>query len=189
MHDLVSMTPLGASKALTETIGAVKIREVTDLALASVETRIGGAEKLAKAAKLVLGAALPGPGHSSAKSAIYAYWIAQDKWLFSALSSAHEHLASELTDKFGRAASVTEQTDGWACFSVEGDDLSELLMRLFQIDVPSAKQGSVHRTMAEHVAVILVCDDPRKAIRIFCARSYAGHLHHVLVAMARSVAD
>jgi len=188
MHDLASLTPLGASEARTETIGTTTIREVTDLALASVEARTVGAVKFGKAAKSALGVALPGPGKSSGKGATHAFWIGQEKWLFSASSAAHEDFASELRDMFAGLASVTDQTDGWACFSIESEDLSELLLRLFQIDVLRIAKGSVQRTMVEHVAVVLVCDNPRKAIRIFCARSYAEHLHHALVTMAGSIA-
>lgn len=187
MHDLAPLTPLGSSAPATEKIGSLKIAEVTDVALASAEARAGDAQALAKAGKSVLGESLPEAGMSSGKGNISAYWIGPGKWLFSAPIETHEDLPAALKSKFGKAASITEQTDGWACFSVESDDLTEFLLRLIQIDVHEMAAGAVRRTMIEHVPVILVFEKPNQTVRILCNRSYGGHLHHALITAAQSV--
>jgi sarcosine oxidase subunit gamma len=187
MHELAALTPLGASAPRVETVGSMKIGEITDIALASVEARASDGNALSKAAKSLLKDDLPEVGKSSGKGEIRAFWIGPGKWLFSAPIASHEDLAARLEAEFGKGASVTEQTNGFACFSVESRDLSEYLLRLVQVDMHDALAGAVYRIAIEHVGCIVVCDEPGRSIRFLCSRSYAGHLHHALLTAARSV--
>lgn len=189
MTDLVPMTPLGAAAPLSETYGTITIAEVTDRSFASVSARLTRRKHLARGAKALLGAALPGPGRSAGSGALSALWIGPDQWLFTASADEHDKLDLTLKEEFGDAASVTLQTDGWACFSMDGDDLGECLLRLVQPDLHDVSAGDTIRTAIDHVSCILVCDKPGRAVRILCPRSLATHLHHGLTTAALSVSD
>lgn len=187
MTDLTSTTPLGAAAPGSETFGSITVAEVTDQSLASVTARRKGAKNFTRAAKSLLGATLPDQGQSAGSGDISAFWIGTDQWLFAASLARHEDLDVMLKEKFGDAATVTMQTDGWACFSIEGSDIGECLLRLVQIDLHGISAGDTIRTLIEHVSCTLICEEPDRAMKILCPRSFAAHLHHALTTAAQSV--
>ena len=51
----------------------------------------------------------------------------------------HEDLAGELTEISNGKASVTEQTDAWCRFDLNGQELASPLALLCNVDVPLSK--------------------------------------------------
>lgn len=188
MHDLASLTPLGGTAPRTETIGAVAISEVTDRALASVAARRGHATDFAAAAETLFGQKPPAPGAWSQAGDWTLIWTGPDQWFAEAPFASHEDIARIVKDGLGDTASVTEQTDGWACFDVEGAGVLALLERLCPLPTRQMATGAATRSIVEHMGCIVVCRRQGAHFSLIAPRSFAGSLHHALTAAARSIA-
>ena len=186
MHDLAHLTALGASAPRVETIGGVRVAEVSDVALASLARRRAATGAFDEAARALIGADLPGPGRSADGGEWTAHWTGPDQWLLEASFDAHEEIAREVKEALGDAASVTEQTDGWARFDLFGDCLA-LLERLTPLDVEAMETGAVSRTVIEHLGCLLICREAPGRWSVLGPRSAAGSLHHALTQAARAL--
>ncbi len=188
MHDLAALTPLGGSEPKAETIGAVRIAEITDTALASVTCRNEKSGPFLKAAKTLFGVTPPAPGTSVAGAVYTLIWTGPEQWFAEAPFATHEDIAGIIKEGLGDNASVTEQTDGWARFDVEGATVVDMLERLCPAPARRMKTGDATRTLIEHVGSFLVCRSAGAHFSVICPRSYAGSMHHALCAAARSIA-
>lgn len=187
MHDLAALTPLGSSLAKTETIGAIRISEVTNRALASVSVRLGKTEDFAVEAKSLFNMPLPAPG-SWAETAPYGLiWTGPEQWFVEAPFESHEDIAGILKTTLGDTASVTEQTDGWVRFDLTGSDVVALLERLCPVPSRRMQTGAATRTILEHMGCLVICRAAGHHFSLMAPRSFAGSLHHALMAAARSI--
>jgi sarcosine oxidase subunit gamma len=178
---------LGAYEAQVDTFDGLTIREVTDRALASLAARIGQEGPCAKAAESLLAAELPGPQAWAAAGEFTAWWMGPDQWMVDASYADHTLLAAEVKTAVGDTASVTEQTDGWCRFDLNGPRCFDVLERLCQLDLRSGSAGDAQRCALEHVGVFLLCRDPGQSYSVLGPRSSAASLHHALTAAAESV--
>lgn len=191
---LAALAPLGKASPVTERVGGLTITENPDLALASVAMRRGrGADFTARATQL-LGFDLPGPGRAAGAAPWHAFWTGPDQWFIEAPFATHEDIAARLKTGLGDAASITEQTDGWARFDVsapEGGPASGLLdmfERLSAIDIRAMLAGMATRSQIEHMGCLVLCRAAGTRFSVLVMRSAAGSLHHALMLAARSVA-
>ncbi len=185
MHSLPPQTALGAQSAQQDVIGTLSLTEVPDVAIASVAARKGHEAACAKTLQKLLGATPPGPGEMTGTTPYAAIWMAQDQWLLCAPLHSHEDIASLLKEEFGADASITEQTDGWACFDISGAAMHDMFERLCPAPVRSMQTGHATRTTIHHIGCYLMCQDG--AFRVMAPRSSAGSLYHALIEAARSV--
>ena len=180
---LEPLTPLGHSQAQTLTIGPFTLTERTDTALASLAIRRGRATDVSAAATRA-GIPLPGPGFY-AKDQLAAFWVAPDMWMIEAPFATHADIRAALLPLFQDAASITEQTDAWVRFDLDGP-LPALLERLCNIDLSAAPLGHATRTVIDHLGCYLIKHGPRD-ITLYGPRSSAETLHHALTLAARSL--
>jgi sarcosine oxidase subunit gamma len=186
VHDLSPTTALrGNGPRQSETAG-ITITEVTGLALASVAARLG--QEAACRARLaeLLGAAPPEPGTSREGTPWSAFWTGPDQWMLCAPLETHEEIASMLRTTL-RGASVTEQTDGWSCFDVEGGPAVAMFERLCPVPVRRMATGDVQRTTIDHLGAFVWCRARGQAFRVLGPRSAAGSLWHALGVAAASL--
>ena len=181
MHDLVSLTPLGAQAPRTDRHGGVTLDEVTEVALASVAARLGREAEAAVLVAAVTGEAAPAPGRASAR----AFWMGPDHWMIEAPFATDEDLAARIVATAGGAASVTEQTDAWCRFDLRGERLAEVFERLCNADIRRFAGGEAVRTAIEHLGCFLICRAPGH-LSVLGPRSSAGSLHHALLTAMRS---
>lgn len=181
---LETLTPLGHPEPETVTIGAVTITERTDTALASLATRKGRGADVARIA-IAAGIPLPGPA-AYAKGDIAAFWLAPDMWMIEASFATHEDLRAILLSHFADAASITEQTDAWARFDVNANNLPAVMERLCNVDLGKAPQGHATRTVIDHLGCYLIKHDAQ-CITLYGPRSSAHTLHHALTTAAQSL--
>ncbi len=178
MTDLSPIPALGGSAPRGARHGAWSLTENAGLALASLALRRGAV------APLPFGIALPGPGLWAAGQGVAAFWTGPGQWFVEAEGRAEEDFARDLA-QHAPGCSVTEQTDGWACFEIEGPEIEALMARLVNIDVAGFGPGSATRTALEHMSVFVI----RRAadrLAVLGMRSSAGSLWHALdTAMAR----
>ena len=185
----VSLKPLNAllgADPRSETVGAVTISENAGIALASLATRRGQADRVAAVAK-GMGLDLPGPGRASLSAQYAALWLGPDQWLVMGTGDADQDIAGALEATFGPAASITEQTGGWVCLDVTGPILPALFERLCAVDSAAMKPGHGTRTVIEHLGCYVICIDAAR-FRLFGPRSSAASLHHALTTAARAIA-
>lgn len=188
MHDLASLTPLGATTPKTDQIGRVRISEVTDRALASVTARRGSLTGFTAAAETLFGMTLPAPGTSATGEVWTLIWTGPEQWFAEAPFASHEDIARIVKAGLGDTASVTEQTDGWVRFDLEGEAVLDLLERLCPLATRSMKTGAATRSIIEHMGCLVICREAGQRFSLIAPRSYAGSLHHALAATARSIA-
>lgn len=188
MADTLHMlTALGAAEPISHQIGAFRVTERFDVAVASLACRKGRGADVAAAAKKA-GLPLPGPTMSETGSPYSAFWVAPEMWFVEAPFATHEDIAALLKPGFGDAASITEQTDAWVRFDLSAPDLSALMARLCNVDFPKAADGFASRTVIEHTGCYLIKHAAGTAT-VYGPRSSARSLLHAIEVAAQSLAD
>lgn len=187
MHNLKSLTPLGAANPRQDRIGRMALAENTEAALASISARRGQEDALRVALVRDLSLDLPGVGQVAQSGPFAALWSGAEQWMISAPYDSHEDLAAEVKAVVGATASVVEQTDAWCRFDLSGPDLCDMSERLCNAPIRTMAEGTVLRTSMEHIGVFLWRRAP-ETVAVLGPRSSAASLHHALVAAARSIA-
>ncbi|MDD9742891.1 MULTISPECIES: sarcosine oxidase subunit gamma [Marinovum] len=185
MHDLTATTALGGTTAEVRDFEGLRISECPDWALASLASRLGREDEVAAAAQALLGAALPGVGACAGDGPVTAFWIGPEQWMLEAPHGSHEDLAARIKAAMGDAGSVTEQTDGWVRFDLEGAGCHQVLELLCNADTRRMDSPAATRTAIAHQSCFLI----RRAERHFSVigpRSSAQSLHHALIEAAHS---
>ena len=187
MHDLIAITALGASAARVDQVGPVTLSEQPDWAFASVAARLGQDSTCKTALKKLLGVAAPDVGRVHVGKDLTAFWTGPDQWMIEAPYDRFENLAAQVKSAVGGAASVTEQTDGWCRFDLDGDGIVPVFERLCNVNVAAMETDTATRTVIEHLGCFLVCRDAGKHLSVIGPRSSAGSMHHALLSAMRSV--
>lgn len=188
MHNLTAIMPMGGSSPRQDQVGNITITEVIDTALASVTCRLGKDKAFRTAAKRLFGGVMPEPGHWAPGSDYALIWTGPDQWFAEAPFATHEDIARIVKAALGDTASVTEQTDGWARFDVEGATVVDMFERLSAVSTRRMQGDQATRTSIEHLGCYLICREPGRRISIIGPRSSAGSIHHALITAAQSVA-
>ena len=185
----LSLNPLNAllgAEPRRDSIGAVTISENAGVALASLATRRGQADRVAAVAK-GQGLDLPGPGRATSTIPYAALWLGPEQWLILTEGDVDADIAKALEAAFGSAASITEQTGGWVCLDVSGPALPALFERLCALDTAAMEPGHGTRTVIEHLGCYVICVGIGE-FRVLGPRSSAASLHHALTTAARAIA-
>lgn len=187
MHDLQPLTALGGATARSDIVGVVTLTERPDIALASVTARRGH-EKACRAHLTDVIGAVPGPGNVQLHDSEAGFWMGPDSWMIGAPFASHEDLADQLACRFGATASITEQTDAWVCFDLQGAAMEDVMELLCAIDIRAMQTGDGTRTSIDHLGCFVLRRDPADLVRILGPRSAAGSLHHALLTAMHAVA-
>jgi len=187
VHDLKSLTPLGGATAQIDNFEGLRISECPDWALASVTSRRGRETEAASRVRKLTGTALPDVAMSATSGAFTAFWTGPQQWMVEAPHDTHEDIAARLKAAVGDAASVTEQTDGWCRFDLDGPRCHDVLERLCNADTRRMAQGHATRTRLEHLGCFLICREKDRCFSVMGPRSSAGSIHHALTVAAASV--
>lgn len=178
MTDLTPLTALGATAPAQRRAGALTITENSGLALASLSLRRDGARPSP------FGLTLPEPGAWAAGHGVAAFWTGPGQWMIEADDRAESDFAADLAAAAPECR-VTEQTDGWTAFELEGppEAIRALMEKLVNLDAAGFVPGSATRTGLHHMGVFLI----RRAgnrLAVIGMRSYAGALWHALAETA-----
>ncbi|MCA8880719.1 MAG: sarcosine oxidase subunit gamma [Rhodobacteraceae bacterium] len=183
MPDLAPLSALGAETPGSIHTGRLVLREISDIALATLALRNGGT------APMPFGLVLPGPLGWNPGNLAGAFWIAPGQWMISADGRAHTDFACDLKSAAPDCA-VTEQTDGWAVFEIVSPEgaapIGNLLERIVNLDPRILNAGAATRTHMAHMSVFLVrpADD---RLTILGMRSAAASLWHALLEAVRGI--
>lgn len=179
------ITALGHDAPEVDIVGPWTITERADVALASLAVRRGRLADLQGAA-VSAGVPLPAAAMSEQGADYGAFWMTPEMWMVEAPFASHADIRAHLLAAFGEAASITEQTDAWVRFDLEGPRLQRLLERLSNFDVSSAPSGAATRTVMEHLGCYLIKRSDA-LVTVYGPRSSAQSLHHALIVAAKSV--
>lgn len=153
MSDLAPLTALGAETPRSADVGALRITEASETALASLSLRRG------QTAPAPFGLTLPPPGGWRAGETASAFWAARDQWMIEAEGRAGADFAAELA-RAAPGCSITEQTDGWVCFEIGSGGgaapLHRLMEKLVALDPLALGPGAATRTRLAHQSAFLV---------------------------------
>ena len=185
MHDMIALTALGGTTARVDDVAGLRISECPDWALASLAARLGRESDAALAAARVLGTDLPAVGACADAAPFYVFWTGPDQWMIEAPHHTHEDLAAQIKAAVGDAGSVTEQTDGWVRFDLEGAHCPDVLELLCNADTRTMTPGTATRSRIEHLGCHLICRSAAH-FSILGPRSSARSLHHALTTAAAS---
>ena len=179
------ITAFGLAEAKVVTVGPYRIAERFDVALASLATRRGCDDDVARAAKAA-NLLLAKPSKATSGQPFSGFWLAPEMWMIAAPFDSHADLAAHLKTLFGAAASITEQTDAWVRFDVSGGNLVTLFERLSNLDLSVLPDGHASRTVIEHLGCYLI-KQSANLIALYGPRSSAQSLLHALEVTAKSV--
>lgn len=186
-HSLATLCALGAAEPGHQTVNGLVITENPGLAMASLAARSGRTDAVRTAFRALAGIDLPDAGGLRAAGDWAAFWTSPDQWMVTAPFATHEDIAAIVKASAGDAASVTEQTDGWVRFEIEGARACDMFERLCNVDVRRMAAGQATRCQVEHLGCFLLCQAPGAAFSLLTLRSAAASMLHALKAAAASL--
>lgn len=186
MHDLQPITALWGTSPQLDEFAGLTITECPDWSFASLAARRGQEDACASAAAGFLGFDLPGISRSMSQGAFTAFWTGPEQWMVEAPYGSHEYLAKQLIKAVGETASVTEQTDAWVRFDLEGEHCHDVFERLCNADTRMMAEQQVTRTTIAGLGNFLICRARDCHFSVITPRSSAGSLHGSLVDAIRS---
>lgn len=172
MVDLIAKTPCAGLLPLSH--GSVTLREVTESTLFSVVPFKAQHASVSAALQKLIGVGLPANGRLSAGKAAEVFWTGQGQYF----------VRGENLPKL--AAAVSDQSDGWACVSIEGKDVIDVLARLCPLNLRAMNEGDVARSLIGHMSAIIIMRSGGVEVMVF--RSMAETLVHEVGRIMRSVA-
>lgn len=186
-HALKPLCALGGAEPVSHQIGHLRISENPGLAMASLSIRDEQDKTVATAAAKLLGFTLPEPGGLARSGDWAAFWTGPGQWMLTAPFASHEDIAGIVKTAVGAGASVTEQTDGWVRFEIEGPAVPTMLERLCNADTTCMQAGQSVRSQIEHLGSFLLCHQAGTAFSIITLRSGAASMMHALETAAKAV--
>lgn len=172
-------TAFGLENARAVTHGAATLTERPEIAIASVTARADQGDAVAAVITARCGAPCPVAGYVTGE-AFNAFWTGPEQWFVMADHEQHELPATDLKGELGPKASVTDQSDGWVVFDLQGPALTPILEKLANIDLAAFTTGRAQRTVIEHVSCFVLCDAPGQSYRLLCGRSFASSFVHAV---------
>lgn len=180
MTDLTPISPLGAAAPRVDSLGSITITEVTNRALASVAQRKGGS--VSAGFKTLGFAGAPDVCEMLESNGHRAWWMGPDQWLVDAEFDTSGTWAKAVKEAMGDAASITDQTEGFCRFDLNGPLCVDLLQRLCGLDSDQMQVGAAQRTQLHHMACVVIKTEAGWSV--LGAHSSAGSLHHALLEVA-----
>lgn len=161
------------------------VRELTDLALASVLSRRGAEAATVTAAQANLGITLPEAGRAAVGRDFAFLWSGPGHWL--AIGAASDaDVEARLAPALGDHASLFDQSDARVVLEVGGPRVREVLAKGVSIDLDarSFEAGCVALTSVSHLNVLLWQVDEAPRYRLCVVRTYFDSLWRWLASSA-----
>jgi len=174
---------------VSKTFDGLEFSEITDKALVSVATPLGGAKKLIDAMKKSYKAALPKIGSSTSSNDGKVHFLGlQSDQMFVLFDRAGDDCVGHVAKKLGNAGYYSDQSDGWVMVAIAGQQSRTALARICPLDLhkESFVEGAVGRTVMEHLGVIIYRSGPDEFI-ILSPRSSALSLLHAIETSALNI--
>lgn len=174
MVRLTALTP--AEGELPVSIGSVTLSEIEPEAITWIAPLKGRHSEVAKALLDMTGCDFPEPSRATRSATTRVIWVAPGQAL---VLGAPVSL---------QGAAVTDQSDGWACLSLDGKSSRDVLARLTPVDLrdPTFPVGASARTLLGHMTTSITrLDSSTWEIMVF--RSMARSAVHELTRAMKGV--
>lgn len=176
MRELFAKTALHGQGPVTHlgtTLAEVDPGQITSIAL------FPGQEKALARAFKPLEFSMPSVGEFQIKAGVTLAWTGRDQ----------AFLIGAACPDLGVAAAVTDQSGGWAAFTLTGPAAADALMRYVPMDlrVSAYKPGSVLRSPLYHMSMVLIRTKD-EAFTIMVFRSMARTAWHEIEVAMKSLA-
>jgi methylglutamate dehydrogenase subunit D len=186
----ITLTPAPFLGNHASEIGNTRLIEVTDRALVSIATPLGGEAALARALGSAFGTEPPAVGRTtrSADGEIRLLGLARDQVL-ALMPAPGARAAPDLARRLGPVAYLTDQTDAWVMLRLDGPLALPALERTCMLDLhgDAFAVDRVARTVMEHLGTILL-REARDRFLLMSASSTARSFLHCLETSLRNVA-
>lgn len=180
MSDLV-LTTAPVLGGYDRSVGAMRLSEVSDLAIVSIAAPLGGADALAATLSRALGAEWPAPGRTvDVAGGLRLLGLAADQ-IFALLPRPTGLAAPAVAAALNGAAYCTEQTDAWVVLRLSGPLTLAAIERTCMLDLHPDRfpPGAVARTLTEHLGVILLREAPDAFLLLSASSSARSFLHAI----------
>lgn len=157
MSKLIATMPLGGFTKDWPNISApdFSIQEQDMGELVSLAVKNGEDKAFNRAFKKAYDAAPPAPNHMVDIKGGLAFWTGPEQYMLK-LSGENIHADIDAATDLGGAAYATLQSDGWASLHLRGEAIYDVLERFMPLNLRDAPHGFAARTMAHHIAVIIL---------------------------------
>lgn len=147
MVDLIAKSP--AAGLLPFVAGGVTLAEIVPDFITSIMPHRDARAAVSAALKAAHGMALPGDGRTSGRAALRAVWTGRGQYFLIGEAAADASLAA--------VASLSDQRDGWALLTLEGDAAADVLARICPLDLRagSFRRGDTARTEVAHMMAVV----------------------------------
>jgi len=175
---LVEKTP--AEGLLPLEINGISLTELVPAAITSLMPFDGQEAAASALLSSLLGMECPHPNRSTGRDGARAVWVGRGQIFV---------VGKAVDASVARHAALTDQSDAWAVFSLQGHGVEDVLARLTPLDLNRAvfKRGHAARSLLGHMsAVILRTGENTFEIMVF--RSMARTAVHELETAMRAVA-
>lgn len=180
MVEMNALTPLnGLAPVATATC---RLDELPFVELASVMPFSGKLDDCSKALKKLTKLALPAVGKTKGNAKARILWSERNQWFVEGVDA--ETLATELKG----LAAVTDQSDGWARFSITGTGAEAVMARLCPLDLSDQAFAKDHAARTEFAHMMSVITRTADGFSIMVMRSFARTAVHHSADVMRSVA-
>lgn len=176
MVDLIAKS--ACEGLLPKDIGGVSLTDASFPVITSIAPFRGKQSAVSDALKTQIGAAFPAPNRTTGKATSRVVWAGRGQAFV---------LGPKLAPIDG--AAMTDQTDAWACVTLEGSQSRDVLARLVPIDLRDEefKRGHAARTLLNHMNIVIMRTGADRYI-VMAFRSMAHTLVHELETAMEGVA-
>ena len=178
MVKLIAKTP--AEGLLPLEINGLHLSEVVPEAVTSIMPYAGQEAAASALLQSLLGLDLPGPNRATGRAGARAVWSGRGQALL---------VGKAVDGTLARHAALTDQSDGWAIFSLQGQGVEDVLARLTPLDLNRGvfKRGHAARSLLGHMSAIL-SRTGENTFEIMVFRSMARTAVHELEVAMKAVA-
>ena len=182
MPELLKAEPFLGGYSLD--LGEVAVEEVTDIAIVSIATPLGGGDALAGAVQTAWGCALPAPrgASKSADGSVTLIFSTPDQTL-AILPGVAGLAVTGVAETLGDAGYYTEQTDNWVGLRVSGARATTALERICPLDLATMAVDGAERTVMEHLGVFILREAEDRFLLLSGSSSAKSFLHAVELSM------
>jgi sarcosine oxidase subunit gamma len=160
----------------------ITLSGITTRALVSLATPVGGHETLERELVNTYGTHLPQCGNSTlSKDGKIRFLGLQRDLNFALIEDAKDWIFESWASSLKEVGYVTDQSDSWVDLRIEGVNVVQVLARICPLDLHlnTFPEGSVSRTVMEHLAVIIL-REKKNSFLLMSPRSSANSFLHAL---------
>ena len=178
MVKLVEKSPVEG--LLPMEINGLSLTELVRGAITSVMPYAGQKTAASEALKALVGAAMPGPNRSTGREGARVVWTGAGQAMV---------IGAALDPSLAQHAAMTDQSDAWTVFRLEGQGVEDVLARLTPLDLNPGvfKRGHAARSLLGHMNAIFV-KTANDAFDILVFRSMARTAVHEFDVAMKAVA-